>query len=1528
MKKAKLLFIILILLCINAYSQTAIEPAIGDGSSSNPYEIESLENLYWIGEDISRWSHGIFYIQVDNIDASETAGWFDGQGWIPLGNENDPFRASYNGQGHTIDGLHINRPNLDYVGLFGSVIYQGHGSISNLGLTNVDITGKSYVGALAGRYNEFQSAEIHFISNYSTGIVSGTKDYIGGLVGMFLNNTMSNCYSEATVSGDTIVGGLIGWLYYNLENSYATGDVSGVERVGGLVGHIGGEGFVINSYSTGNVYGTSERTGGLAGRNSGSIDNSYSTGNVTGVDYVGGLAGVNRNQDALITNSYSSGNVTGNQYVGGLVGYNLFCDLCISESYSTANVQGHGYVGGLTGKQLYSSIQTSYSSGNVKGAMITGGLVGQNGNEATIIDCYSTSSVTADSCFYNSGSIGGLVGINAWESTVNRSYSTGLLNTLECYSPIGGLIGNNWSNLTYSSYWNTETSNQPQSYGGYAKTTEDMTYPYEISTYLNFIFNSIWYEDSTYINNGYPYFPWQDFPESTLTLLAPMGGENWPAGTNKSVYWNSNTSSPLNIMLSFNNGNSWVYLNSEPIPAQQGYYSFTIPAINSEECLIKIQSVHIPDSFFDVSNSTFKISTNTEMAYVLLTEPQGQDMKIQSSKNVEIQWSANQVDNINIDISYDSGLTWNEVENNISAEQESFSWSVPDLFSKSCYFRISDNENQSIYDWSTYPFTIAKLELLSPAGGEEIIGGSAVQITWESINIELIKLEYSDDNGENWTVINESVNAEDNYYIWTTPILPSSEYIIRISDAEFPEIVDLSENTFEIINQNLTIDYPDSEGKRLRNGEQCIITWTQAEINSLINIYFSTNGGETFNEIAANVDPEDGNFIWTVPDINTTMGRIKISLADNPDVYFITENNFTIFKLELSSPEGGDYWRSNMDQLITWEQYNLISVKLEFSTDGGSNWETITSSTDASSLDYYWFTPDANTDSCLIRISDADNYEVYSVNSEFFSIGPPVVIEKPAGGEVFLVNSIHSINWVSSNCIENVVLDYSVDGGSNWLIIQSTPYPASNENYDWFVPDNQSNQALVRISDADNSSVYGISENDFIITSELLPPTNLIAVAGNEMVYLTWDVPGTNVGFNIYRDSEQINASLVETNEYVDYNLTNGLTYNYYVKAVYAMGESEASNSIEVTPEELEANLLHIEGIFTVFDKDYDGTIDAVLDNNNLNLVGILYNQEVYLENINVEFVSSDVGQDISVIIASADIEGEHAENYELSLEGAPSTTANINSKEITITGSFTAFDKEYDGTTLAEIDNNNLSLSGVITNEDVYLTDISSEFITNEIDEDIPVIITSADIDGEHSGNYLLSLSDAPETLANIAPKQVYITGTFTVFDKEYDGTIFATIDNNNLSLIGVITNEDAYLTDISAEFITAEVGEDIPVIISDAYIDGEDLNNYELSFEDAPTTTANITGPTFITGIPSDNLVISPNPFNNYIYLSNTENISKISISNIIGQIIIEKENFQNSKISTSFLDNGVYLISIELSDGKTRTFKMIKQ
>ena len=379
-------------------------------------------------------------------------------GWLPIGDNDNRFSGTFDGNGYTLSNLTIHTTSGDYIGLFGRI--SSSGTITGISLSDMAVRGDTRVGGLVG-WNDGT------VSNSdSSGRVSG-RAQVGGLAGVsFVSGTIRNSHSSSSVSGTSInIGGLVGWNSRTISNSYSRGSVSGLNNVGSLVGvnvtgsaihnsgssgsvngnrFVGGlvgfnQATISNSYSSGSVNGMSE-VGGLAGRSSGAISHSYSRGPVRGSSIVvGGLVGNNATGGA-ISHSDSSGSVNGNRYVGGLVGVNFST---ISNSDSSGSVIGDNNVGGLVGDN-HAFINSSYSRSSVNGARFrTGGLVGWNGSAGKIFNSYSSGTVAGDS-----SDVGGLVGTNS--GIVSNSYSKAQVSGLA--DKVGGLVGNQLSGTISNSY--------------------------------------------------------------------------------------------------------------------------------------------------------------------------------------------------------------------------------------------------------------------------------------------------------------------------------------------------------------------------------------------------------------------------------------------------------------------------------------------------------------------------------------------------------------------------------------------------------------------------------------------------------------------------------------------------------------------------------------------------------------------------------------------------------------------------------------------------------------------------------------------------------------------------------------------------------------------------------------------------------------------------------------------------------------------------------------------------------------------
>jgi hypothetical protein len=304
--------------------------------------ISTIEELQSIGADPAMPLDG-YYVLGGDIDASATATWNGGEGFEPI---KSVFSGTLDGRGHVIRNLFINRPTLEYVGIF-QVIDEG-GEVRNLTVSESSFKGYVSAGSIVG--------------------------YAGA------GSWIENCHANATVAGEHAAGVIAGTLDGQIQGSSSSGSANSSQFAGGLVG---------------SLYGTIRRSYSMA-----SVSNAWSPTSTWSAS--GGLAG--ESMGGTIEECFTSGSVNGDHgdygLVGGLVGFEI--DGMITNSYSASPVTGD-YSGGLVGAKEYGSIVDSYARGLVSGSEQGGGLMGQDVmGGITVLHSYwdETSTGQSSSCGY------------------------------------------------------------------------------------------------------------------------------------------------------------------------------------------------------------------------------------------------------------------------------------------------------------------------------------------------------------------------------------------------------------------------------------------------------------------------------------------------------------------------------------------------------------------------------------------------------------------------------------------------------------------------------------------------------------------------------------------------------------------------------------------------------------------------------------------------------------------------------------------------------------------------------------------------------------------------------------------------------------------------------------------------------------------------------------------------------------------------------------------------------------------------
>ncbi len=206
---------------------------------------------------------------------------------------------------------------------------------------------------------------------------------VGGLIGKNRSHVI-NCYSKCNVTGNNVVGGLIGWNFnQSIIDCYAESTVVGTQNVGGLIGR-SDSAIIRNCYSDSIVSGDNS-TGGFIGGSSSSLQNCYAKGVVTGTDYrFAGFIGFN---DGEIRNCYSHVDVfsTGNSAIAGFIGYN---GGDIINCYSSGQISGSGFPSGFVDIQSQGTTVNSFWDKETSGKIFSDSGVGKTTQEMQELSTY------------------------------------------------------------------------------------------------------------------------------------------------------------------------------------------------------------------------------------------------------------------------------------------------------------------------------------------------------------------------------------------------------------------------------------------------------------------------------------------------------------------------------------------------------------------------------------------------------------------------------------------------------------------------------------------------------------------------------------------------------------------------------------------------------------------------------------------------------------------------------------------------------------------------------------------------------------------------------------------------------------------------------------------------------------------------------------------------------------------------------------------------------------------------------------
>lgn len=313
------------------------------------------------------------------------------------------------------------------------------------------------------------------------------------------------------------------------------------------------------------------------------------------------------------------------------------------------------------------------------------------------------------------------------------------------------------------------------------------------------------------------------------------------------------------------------------------------------------------------------------------------------------------------------------------------------------------------------------IDLLTPNITQTFLISTNTYISWQSMFVTNVNIDYSIDAGANWINITSGYSTIDgyNYYYWTIPNTPSNLCLVRVSDATNAVVNDVSQSAFYIVNPYLEVTYPNG-GETLGGSTNVYIYWDGYLNSNYVKLEYSINNGSSWNTIATNIyhyNGTNGNnyYLWFVNNVNSNNCRVRVSQVSNSTIFDESNNVFTInansSNITITQPNGGEVLNGGLNYYIQWNSsFVLGDFKVQYSNDNGSTWTTLANSIYNSGY-YNWLVPNQNMNNCLVKISDVNDSTIFDVSDATFTTtetNPSITNVNPNGRSNFYCRKLYS----------------------------------------------------------------------------------------------------------------------------------------------------------------------------------------------------------------------------------------------------------------------------------------------------------------------------------------------------------------------------------------------------------------------------------------------------------------------------------------------------------------------------------------
>lgn len=538
------------------------------------------------------------------------------------------------------------------------------------------------------------------------------------------------------------------------------------------------------------------------------------------------------------------------------------------------------------------------------------------------------------------------------------------------------------------------------------------------------------------------------------------------------------------------------------------------------------------------ANLPFRDGSDKLAPKITVQSPNNGDL-IPSGAIITITWDSSDLGGIakhDILLSLDGGKTFPvTIAKLLNGQTKKFEYEVPEeIFSNDVRIKVvaTDYAGNIAEDANDTSFQIEKettapaITVNRPNGGEQIIAGSPFLITWTSTDngkLQSHDVNVSLDGGKTFRSIFSGVPGTTQSFLWQVPSdFSTADARIQViaKDSAGNSASDISDKSFSIVQKDTTP--PQVQllspigGEKLQAGGQFNITWSTSDASPIKSheLQLSTNSGQSYDSvIISGLSGSTRNFIWQVPNIETTTARIKLIATDaqNNSSQDVSTQNVTITRQDVTaptvkviSPNGGENLRAGESITISWQSTDntaLRSQRVSLSLDGGNTFSVpIADGLGANTFSATFKIPD-NAQSAKGRIrveaTDINSFTGQDISDNDFTIvgkditPPQVKVISPNGNEVLANSDSVKITWqVSDNVgVTSQDIQISTDGGTNYRTLQSG-LAGNIQEFTLDLNAIQSERAKIKILARDAQNNLGSDDSDNVFAVLAKPVIN------------------------------------------------------------------------------------------------------------------------------------------------------------------------------------------------------------------------------------------------------------------------------------------------------------------------------------------------------------------------------------------------------------------------------------------------------